>query len=171
VKNQKKEPKKASPVPLLSELEAEVIALFVQISRALGQPRSLAEIYGLLFISPQPLALDDLIDRLGLSRGSASQGLRFLRNNGAIKIVYVAGSRRMHYEAVAELRNLSSRFLRYQIVPQLDGGLSRIDTIAEKLKELPAAECARLGNRISVLQSWGKKGREFLPLIATLLEN
>src|SRR5436853_1761730 len=98
----------------LSPLETEIIDLFVQVSRLLGQPRSLAEIYGLLFISARPLAMDDLIERLRLSKGSASQGLKFLRNTGAVRTVYVAGDRRAHYEAVAELRNLSRRFLREQ---------------------------------------------------------
>jgi len=35
----------------LSGLETEIIDFFVSLSRLLGQPRSLAEIYGLLFIS------------------------------------------------------------------------------------------------------------------------
>ena len=39
------------PAAPLSPLETEIIDLFVQVSRLLGQPRSLAEIYGLLFIS------------------------------------------------------------------------------------------------------------------------
>src|SRR6266478_5428805 len=106
----------------LSPLETEIINLFVQLSRLLGQPRSLAEIYGLLFISARPLAMDDLIERLRLSKGSASQGLKFLRNMGAVKTVYVPGDRRVHYEAVAELRNLLTRFLRDQIVPHLENG-------------------------------------------------
>jgi DNA-binding transcriptional regulator GbsR (MarR family) len=150
-------------------LETEVIGLFVQLSRALGQPRSLAEIYGLLFISARPLAMDDLIERLGLSKGSASQGLRFLRNAGAIKMVYVAGDRRVHYEAVAELRNLTTRFLRDQIVPHLDGGLNQIEQIAGLVKQLPAEERARVSGRISMLQRWGKKSRRFLPMIVKLL--
>src|SRR2546421_3286977 len=99
-------PDRVAPPPAhLSPLETEVIDLFVQLSRLLGQPRSLAEIYGLLFISAQPLAMDDLIERLGMSKGSASQGLKFLHNLGAVRTVYVPGDRRTHYEAVAELRN------------------------------------------------------------------
>src|ERR1051325_7503619 len=101
----------------LNALETEIIDLFVQLSRLLGQPRSLAEIYGLLFISARPLSMDDLIERLRMSKGSASQGLKFLRNAGAVKMVYVPGDRRVHYEAVAELRNLVTRFLRDQFVP------------------------------------------------------
>jgi DNA-binding transcriptional regulator GbsR (MarR family) len=156
-------------VMALSDLETEVVGLFVQLSRALGQPRSLAEIYGLLFISPGPLAMDDLIERLGLAKGTASQGLKFLRNIGAIKMVYVFGSRRVHYEAVAEMRNLASRFLRDQIVPHLDSGLDRIEHIAGMARHLPAEEQARVRRRITLLQSWGKKSRKFVPVIAKLL--
>jgi HTH-type transcriptional regulator, glycine betaine synthesis regulator len=153
----------------LTPFEAEVIGLFVQLSQALGQPRSLAELYGLLFISARPLAMDDLMERLGLSKGSASQGLRFLRNAGAIKMVYVAGDRRVHYEAVAELRNLATRFLRDQIIPQLDTGLKRIEDIAAMLKQLPADKRAQVSSRVTMLQSWGKKSRKVLPIIVKLM--
>ena len=165
-----KNPKAPNGAPLLSELEADVIGLFVQLSHVLGLPRSFAEIYGLLFISSRPLAMDDVIGRLNISKGSASQGLKFLRTSGAVKVVYVAGDRRVHYEAVAELRNLAGRFLRDQIVPQVDGGLTRIDNIAGKVERLPENERERISSRITMLQSWGKKSREFLPVVAALLE-
>ena len=160
---------KATAPAHLSELEAEVIALFVQLSRALAQPRSLAEIYGLLFISSRPLAMDDLIARLGLSKGSASQGLRFLRNAGAIKMVYVPGDRRVHYEAVAELRNLVTRFLRDQIVPHLDTTQARLEQISRLARQLPSEQRTRVSARVGMLQSWGKKTRRFLPMVVRLL--
>jgi len=153
----------------LNPLETEIIDLFVQLSRLLGQPRSLAEIYGLLFISARPLAMDDLIQRLQLSKGSASQGLKFLRNIGAIRMVYVAADRRVHYEAVAELRNLATRFLRDQIVPHLDNGQARLERVADLVKQLPAEDRARINGRVKMLQSWERNGRRFLPLLAKIL--
>ena len=54
--------------------ESEVIAIFVQMTQVLGVPRSLGEIYGLLFATPQPLSFQDIADRLKLSKGSVSQG-------------------------------------------------------------------------------------------------
>ena len=153
----------------LNPLEHEIIDLFVQLSRVFGQPRSLAEIYGLLFISVRPLAMDDLIERLQLSKGSASQGLKFLRNMGAVKMVYVGGDRRVHYEAVSELRYLITRFLREQFVPQLDEGQGRLDRIAELVKKLPADDRSRLSGRVAVLQRWGKRGRRFLPMVAKIM--
>ena len=153
----------------LSPLEIEIIDFFVQLSGLLGQPRSFAELYGLLFISPRPLAMDDLIERLQLSKGSASQGLKFLRNLGAVKMVYVAGDRRVHYEAVAELRNLATRFMRDQFTPRLESGQARLDRIAALTKQLPAAERTRISGRVTMLQSWGKRGRRFLPLVVKIM--
>ena len=46
-----------APASPLDPVEVEVIQLFVPFSRALGQPRSVAEIYGLHFVSHRPLAL------------------------------------------------------------------------------------------------------------------
>lgn len=153
----------------VTEMEAEVISLFVQLSRVLGQPRSFAEIYGLLFISGRPLAMDDLIERLHLSKGSASQGLKFLRNAGAIRMVYIPGDRRVHYEAVAELRNLVARFLRDYVVPELDASEARLQHIAGMVKQMPAGERERIAPRVTMLQSWEKRTRRFLPVVLKLL--
>ena len=161
--------KAPKPAARLSPLETEIIDFFVQLSRLLGQPRSLAEIYGLLFISARPLAMDDLIERLQLSKGSASQGLKFLRNMGAVRMVYVAGERRVHYEAVAELRNLAIRFLRDQIVPHFDSGQARLERIAEMVRHLPPGQRARINGRVKMLQSWEKRAKRFLPMIVKIM--
>ena len=161
--------KAPNPETRLSPLETEIIDFFVQLSRLLGQPRSLGEIYGLLFISARPLAMDDLIERLQLSKGSASQGLKFLRNMGAVRMVYVAGERRVHYEAVAELRILAIRFLRDQIVPHFDNGQARLERIAEMVRQLPPGQRALINGRVKMLQSWGRNGKRFLPLVMRIL--
>src|SRR5256714_12182218 len=128
--------RKPRPAAPLTELETEIIDLFVNLSRLLGQPRSFAEIYGLLFISARPLAMDDLIGRLKLSKGSASQGLKFLRNVGAVKMVYVPGDRRVHYEAVAELRKLVTSFLRDPVVPDLEQAQARLEYRSHIVEQL-----------------------------------
>ena len=161
--------KASKPATRLNPLETEIIDFFVQLSRLLGQPRSMAEIYGLLFISARPLAMDDLIERLQLSKGSASQGLKFLRNLGAVRMVYIAGERRLHYEAIAELRNLAMRFLRDQIVPHFDNGQARLERIAEMVRHLPPGQRASINGRVKMLQSWGRNGRRFLPLVMKIL--
>jgi len=135
----------------------------------LGQTPSVGEIYGLLFISARPLSLDDLMEQLDMSKGGVSMGLKFLRNAGAVKIAYVPGDRRLHYEAVAELRHLTARFIRDQILPYLNNGLSRLEQIHGMLNQLPPKEREHVSARVTMLQSWEKKGRKFLPLVVKMM--
>ena len=58
----------------LSELEREVIALFVRMADVLNLPRSVGEIYGVLFVSSEPLCLDDCRVRLNISKDRPARG-------------------------------------------------------------------------------------------------
>ena len=153
----------------LNPVEIEIIHLFVQLSRALGQPPSVAEVYGLLFISPKPMPQDEFIERLNLSKGSASQGLRYLLDLGAVRTVYVAGDRRVHYEAVAELRNLANRFLRQQVLTYFDDSKDRLDRILVEARELPEAEREFAVARVRMLRSWEKNAKRVLPFVLAIL--
>jgi DNA-binding transcriptional regulator GbsR (MarR family) len=153
----------------LNPVEVEVIHLFVQLSRALGQPPSVAEIYGLLFVSPRPLPQDEFFERLNLSKGTASQGLRYLLDLGAVRTVYVAADRRAHYEAVAELRNLAGRFLRQQILNNFEDSGSRLARVAAEAQKLPDEERKFALARVKMLRSWEKNVKRILPLMMTIL--
>ncbi|MDR3456872.1 MAG: hypothetical protein P4N60_05460 [Verrucomicrobiae bacterium] len=161
---------KTNPVvPPLEPVEVEVIQLFVQFARALGQPRSIAEIYGLLFASEKPLAMDTLIDRLNLSKGSASQGLKYLQDLGAVRTIYIAGDRRTHYEAVAELRKLAGRFLRQQILTHFEDTENRLNRIAGQTQKLSDEQQRHIAERIDLLRRWDRTGRRILPFVLKML--
>ena len=156
-------------VPELKPVEVEVIQFFVQFAAAVGQPRSVAEIYGLLFISEKPLPMDTVIERLRLSKGSASQGLKYLQDLAAVRTVYVASERRTHYEAVAALRQLASRFLQKQILTNFQDSKARLDRIAAKTKELSGEQRTHITGRIKRLRRWERTGRRILPLVLEML--
>ena len=160
------------PAVLESRLEAaevEVIHHFTQFARALGQPRSVAEIYGLLFASEKPLDMDTLIERLHLSKGSASQGLKYLQDLGAVRTAYIAGNRRMHYEAVAELRKLAGRFLRQQILTHFEDNETRLDRITAQAQSLSNEQRKHMQERILLLRRWERARQRLLPLVLNLL--
>jgi DNA-binding transcriptional regulator GbsR (MarR family) len=165
-----KEPKGTAHNGGLSALETEAIGLFIQLGRVVGQPRSVAEVYGLLFISTRPMALEDLIERLGTSRAATDRALQFLRKAGALRIVHVPGDRRMHFEAVAELRHMVTGFVRDQILPQLANTENRIARLAEVVERLPGERGAKLGDRVAMLESWSKKSRNLVPIVVKVLE-
>jgi HTH-type transcriptional regulator, glycine betaine synthesis regulator len=153
----------------LNPVEIEAMHLFVQLSRALGQPPSVAEIYGLLFVSPKPLNQDDLINRINLSKGSASQGLRYLLDMGAVRTAYVPGDRRAHYEAVAELRNLVSRFLRQQVFTYFEDSGDRLDRLNDEAKKLTGEQREFALNRVKMLRSWRRNAKFLLPVLMKVL--
>ena len=156
----------------LSPLEVEVIDLFVSAVRVMGIPKSVGEIYGLLFVAPEPLplSLDVLVERLKISKGSASQGLRFLRNLGAVRAVYVAGSRRDHFAAETELKRLASGFIKGELQPHIEGGeirLERLDDLAGNLGENVDEKFYR--ERVGKLRNWHQQARRVLPWILKFL--
>jgi len=162
------------PGPLageLSDLEIGVIDFFVSAVKVLGIPKSIGEIYGLLFVTSEPLPLDTLAERLRMSKGSASQGLKFLRTFGAVKAIYQPGDRRDHFTAELELKRLTAGFLREQIQPRLDHGeerLGRLSQITARLPEDPVSEFQR--ERVQKLERWSARSRDVMPLLGSLLE-
>lgn len=154
----------------LSELERQIIDLFVDGTRVLGMPRSIGEIYGLLYVSRTPLSLDDLVSRLGISKGSASQGLRTLKGLGAVREVQVDGVRRTHYEAAVDLKRLAGGFIREQVRPHLDSGQLKVAHLQEAVAiEDDPEDREFYEERVVKLESWMKRGRMLLPLMQKIL--
>ena len=157
-------PSSAQP---LTPFQRESIDLFVGAFAVLSLPRSLGEIYGLLYSSREPLAFDDLVTRLDLSKGSVSEGLRWLRSLGAVKLVPVEGSRKDHFTAEISLRKLAGGYLRDRIDPYLGAGGGRLASLQQHIEgEGPDAEFQE--GRVNQLHSWHRFFSKVLPVFKTL---
>ena len=119
----------SKPLDVLDDWEDAVIDLFLNAANSFGLPKSYGQIYGLLFCRDHPLAMDEVMELLQISKGSASQGLRSLRQLGAISSVFEPGERRERFVAEIRLRKLVGGFLREQADPHLDKGVSRLEQI------------------------------------------
>jgi DNA-binding transcriptional regulator GbsR (MarR family) len=155
----------------LGELEREVIEIFVRMADVLNLPRSVGEIYGLLFISSDPLCLDDCRIRLNISKGSTSQGLKILRSFGAIRTVYIPGDRKDHYLAETSLRKIASGFAGEQIQPHVHNGKERIERVRELLDQRDSNDKEHLQEKIDLLENWQKRAGKVLPLILKLISS
>ena len=153
----------------LSELEREVIELFVRMADVLNLPRSVGEIYGLLFVSSEPLCLDDCRIRLNISKGSTSQGLKILRSFGAIRTIYIPGDRKDYYVAETSLRKIAGGFASEQIQPHVNSGVERIERIRELMEEQGSENEEALREKIDLLENWQKRAGKALPLILKLI--
>ena len=61
---------------LQSKAWQEIVEVGARICQHLGLPKSSGQIYGLLFLSVEPLSLSDMSYMLGVSKGSVSMGTR-----------------------------------------------------------------------------------------------
>jgi DNA-binding transcriptional regulator GbsR (MarR family) len=153
----------------LGALERQVVDFFVDGVRVLGLPRSIGEIYGLLFISQEPLSMDDLVLRLGISKGSASQGLRALKGLGAVREVSVGEERRTYFEPAVELKRLVGGFIREQIRPHLISGKVKIGRLAAAVDaESDPGRKQFLTERLTRIDRWMRSGGRVLPVLQKL---
>lgn len=156
----------------LNPMERQVVAVFVDGVRVLGLPRSIGEIYGLLFISRSPMSLDDLVTRLGISKGSASQGMRMLKNLGAVRESEIIGSsgRRTYYEPAIELKRLVGGFIREQVRPHLESGKIKIKRLSETATDIENPEQRKfVTDRLDRLDNWMRSGGRVLPILQKIL--
>jgi DNA-binding transcriptional regulator GbsR (MarR family) len=153
----------------LSDLEVESIELFIGFFKLIGLQKSVGEIYGLLFVSSRALVMDDIVRRLGISLGAASQGLKVLRSVGAVKSVYMPGDRRDHYVADLELSKFASAFIQEELKPKLDRALERIGTMQNLANEMEPEDRSAAGERLERLKHWLERGESMLPWLLKFL--
>ena len=153
-----------------SELEVEAIDFFVRMMSIMGLPRSVGEIYGLLYFSEIPLSMDDISSRLSISMGSTSQGLKTLRSLKAIRTSYIQGDRRDHFIAETEFRRLFSNFIKEDILPHLDSATERITRMETNISSNLGEKKEFYITRIEKLKRLTKAGRRLLPALAGLLK-
>ena len=154
----------------LSDLEVESIEMFINVLRLLGWPKSVGEIYGLLFVSAAPLAMDDLMARLGMSLGAASQGLKLLREFGAVRTVYIPGARKDHYVASGELSRFATSFIEEELLPRMQTAQERILRMEQMLAAESPEERQLPAERIDRLKYWLGKGQKVVPWLVRFLK-
>ena len=154
----------------LDEWESAVIDLFLNAANSFGLPKSYGQIYGLLFCRDQALSMDEVMDLLQISKGSASQGLRALRQLGAVSSTFAPGDRKERFVAEIRLRKLVSGFLREQADPHLEKGMSRLKQIEELLEGAGSKDSQIRGTRRhEILSGWHRQMSRLLPWVKMIV--
>jgi DNA-binding transcriptional regulator GbsR (MarR family) len=73
-----------------------------QISRFWGFPKGMGAIFAVLYLSPTPLSLDEIVHETGLTKGAISTEIRSLARIGLVHRSSKLGDRKDYYEAEAD---------------------------------------------------------------------
>lgn len=150
--------------------DAAVVDFFVDAAGLLGVPKSVAAIYGIVFASPEPLSFSDIESRLDISKGSISQGLRILRDIGAVKEISSTADRVELFTPDLELRKLFARFISSRLQTQLTAGQKRLAAIADQVPTSDLVHAELLRQRLKHLTGWHTKARALIPIARTFLK-
>ena len=88
---------------VLSDVQRQYILHWGEMGTRWGINRTVAQIHALLFLSPRPLAADEIAETLNVARSNVSTSIRELESWGIVRPVHVLGERREHYEAMKDV--------------------------------------------------------------------
>ena len=156
----------SATVPAMSDTvaatELEIIAFWAQVGGLLGFSRSVGEIFGLIFVSEQPLSADDVVEKLNISRSGAGQGLKALIEIGAIKPAHLLTSRKEHFQMQTDLGVLVKLLLNARILPKLEELAQQRASLDATVR---AQGTAHLVQRFDKLSRWRGKTAPLLALL------
>jgi DNA-binding transcriptional regulator GbsR (MarR family) len=154
----------------LCQTRRDLVEACGRLSQLLGFPRSTGQIYGLLYLSVKPLSLDDIVDLLGSSKASASNGTRQLHAWGAIRQVWVQGNRRDYFEAVVDLSALIRGSYHNILKPRVASTRRRLDDMVANLDheleigEITPEEHKLCAERLKDLARFQKRVHAIMPI-------
>ena len=94
-----------------------------QLCREFGLNNIMAQLYAVLYFSNKPLPLNEMAERLKISKGSVSVNIRALQRYGVAKKVWFKGTRKDYYEAETDI----SRVIMDRVKSMTERRLSGID--------------------------------------------
>jgi len=101
-----------------------------------GVNRTVAQIYALLYLSPEPLTADEISETLAMARSTVSTGLHELQTWGLVKVVHVLGDRRDHFQSMSDVWEMYRTIIRQRKSREIDPLLAMLrKNVAEADKD------------------------------------
>lgn len=159
----------------LAPARLEAIELAATLAQRLGFPRTVGQVYGLLFTATNPLSLDAIAEALTLSKTSVSTATRELLGLSAIRQVWPPGERKDHYEARTDFREILKTNYLSTVKPPLERAQDRLDFLVTRFQadlvegRLDAETHAVSTERLEKIRRLHSQIRDMLPLLEKML--
>ena len=158
----------------LPRVRLELVDVCGRVAQAVDFPRSVGEIYGLLYLAPKPMSAPEISTALSISKGSVSMGTRQLLALGFVRKVWLQQERKDYFEAVLELGDLIRSAYESIFKVRAQNAERRLEDMKETLEEekngLSPEEYALIKERLRRLVKLKKRAKQFLPLLEKLIK-
>jgi DNA-binding transcriptional regulator GbsR (MarR family) len=159
----------AEPVTPLTELHERFILNWGEMATVWGINRTMGQIQALLYVSPEPLPADEIMERLKISRGNASMNLRALEDWGVIQRIHYTGDRREYFRSLTDPWELFHTIIRERKRREFDPIIRSLrqfvqDAGAERERQPEVALFVeRLGSLLHLLEQLQSAADRYLP--------
>lgn len=141
---------------ILPEIKKEFTEGLSQISRFWGFPKGMGAIFGVLYLSPTSLSLDDIVQETGLTKGAISTEVRTLARMGLVHRSSKLGDRKDYYEAEADFYAAIRSILKERQNSEFDRAVRSVRDTLTRMEEnwMENAEWNFVYERIQALQDF-----------------
>ena len=98
-----------------------------------GTNRTVAQIQALLYLSPEPLRADEIVDLLSVARSNVSTSIRELQSYGLVKMTHILGDRRDYFESLHDVWELFRVIIQQRKERELNPTLSMLRKCADEV--------------------------------------
>ncbi|MDX1414059.1 MAG: MarR family transcriptional regulator [Candidatus Promineifilaceae bacterium] len=119
----------------LLEARQNFIQGMSRISNFWGFPKAMGAIFGAIYLSPMPISLDEIVEKVGVTKGSVSTNVRTLERLGMVHKQIRVGDRKDYYEAEADFWKIIKGVLREREKSEFDLALRTVNDSLEMVKE------------------------------------
>lgn len=115
----------------LSKIRKDFTEGLSQISRFWGFPKGMGAIFAVLYLSPTPLSLDEIVTETGLTKGAISTEIRALARMGLVHRSSRLGDRKDYYQAESDFYAAIRSILKERQNSEFDRAVRSVkDTLA-----------------------------------------
>lgn len=142
----------------VQELREGLMEAMGRITSFWGFSKIMGQLYGLLYLSPRPLTLDEMAESLAISKGNVSINIRALERWSMVKGVWVKGDRKDYYEAETDFWKIVKGVLREREKKEFDLALDAVRKLLQKSvaaqKAAKNEETAFVSERLTKLEDF-----------------
>jgi DNA-binding transcriptional regulator GbsR (MarR family) len=100
-----------------------------------GTNRTVAQVQALLYLSPEPLRADQIVEALSVARSNVSTSIRELQSYGLVRMTHVLGDRRDYFESLHDVWELFRVIIEQRKQRELNPTLSMLRSAAEEVDQ------------------------------------
>ncbi|MHB8880311.1 MAG: GbsR/MarR family transcriptional regulator [Thermodesulfovibrionales bacterium] len=155
-----------------AEIREGLMEAMGRITSFWGFSKIMGQLYGLLYLSPNPLTLDEMSESLSISKGNVSINIRALERWNMVRTVWVKGDRKDYYEAETDFWKIVKGVLREREKKEFDLALDSVSKLlnrsVETQKTAKSAETAFAIERLKKLEDFIQTMDKLVGVLMTL---